>query len=280
MAATGVTELDKSDVLSGLFQAWDAIDRMLTDLPDDQLGVATPLPGWNVRAVVSHIIGTESTLLGSAPPEVAVDVRALDHVRNDVAAMNECWVQHFSATPGAQLHQRFLAVTNDRRELLSQLSDSEWNAVTMTPVGADSYARFMRIRTFDCWVHEHDIRDAIGRAAGDGDLRGAAPRLSLDEMAASMGYVVSKLGKAPEGSRVVLQLTGALARDICVVVEGRGRVVEDFGGQEPTSTIRCDGLLFTRLATGRLSSAPAGSVELDGDREVAGRIVEHLNYTI
>jgi uncharacterized protein (TIGR03083 family) len=280
MAATGVTELDKSDVLSGLFQAWDAIDRMLTDLPDDQLGVATPLPGWNVRAVVSHIIGTESTLLGSAPPEVAVDVRALDHVRNDVAAMNECWVQHFSATPGAQLHQRFLAVTNDRRELLSQLSDSEWNAVTMTPVGADSYGRFMRIRTFDCWVHEHDIRDAIGRPAADAELRGLAPRLSLDEMTASMGYVVGRLGEAPDGSRILIELTGALARTICVVIEGRGRVVQDFGGQEPTSTIKLDGLLFTRLAGGRVRTAPAEAVELGGDLDVAARVVEHLRYVI
>jgi uncharacterized protein (TIGR03083 family) len=138
----------------------------------------------------------------------------------------------------------------------------------------------MRIRTFDCWVHEHDIRDAIGRPATDADLQGPAARLALDEMTSSMGFVVGKLGKAPEGSRILFELTGPLARLIRVVVEGRGKVVESFGGQEPTSTIRCDGLLFTRLATGRVRRAPAGTVELAGDRDVAARIVERLNYTI
>lgn len=280
MAASEVTQLDKSDVLSGLFDTWEAIDRLLTDLPDEQLHSPTPLPGWDVRAVVSHIIGTECTLLGSAPPEVDVDVRALDHVRNDVAAMNECWVQHLSEESPVGLRQRFAAVTSDRRKLLAEMSDADWNAVTVTPVGPDSYGRFMRIRTFDCWVHEHDIREAIGRPAADTDLRGAAPRLALDEMTASMGYVVGKLGKAPDGSRILLELTGPLKRSIRVAIEGRGRVVKDFGGQQPTSTIRVDGLLFTRLATGRVRNAPAGAVELTGDHDVAARIVEHLNYTI
>jgi MDMPI C-terminal domain len=98
-------------------------------------------------------------------------------------------------------------------------------------------------------------------------------------MATSMGYVVGKLGKVPDGSRVAIELTGPLARTIRVVVDGRARVVDDFGGQQPTATIRLDGLLFTRLAGGRADTG-AGGVELSGDQEVAARIVDHLNYTI
>ena len=45
------------------------------------------------------------------------------------------------------------------------MSDEEWNAVTMTPTGPDSYGRFMRIRVFDCWMHEEDIRDGVAAAA-------------------------------------------------------------------------------------------------------------------
>lgn len=280
MAAHQVTQLDKSDVLSGLFGAWQAIDQLLTDLPDQQFRSPTPLPGWDVRAVVSHIIGTESTLLGSAVPDVGVDVRALKHVRNDVAAMNECWVQHLGGESNAELRRRFSDVTGERRKLLAEMSDTDWNAVTATPVGPDSYGRFMRIRTFDCWIHAQDIRDAIGRPATEPELRGPAPQLALDEMTVSMGFVVGKLGKAPDGSRILFELTGPLDRSIRVVVEGRAGVVDDFGDREPTSIIRLDGLLFTRLASGRVKSAPVESVELAGDRDVAARIVEHLNYTI
>ncbi len=280
MVAGRITELDKSDVLSGLFATWDALDGLLSGLTEEQWQVSTPLPGWNVRALMSHIIGTESTLLGVAAPDIDTDVKALDHVRNDVGVMNEHWVCYLSKDSSAELQERFLAVTAERRKLLTDLSSDAWNSVTPTPAGPDSYGRFMRIRVFDCWVHEHDIRDGIERPATDAELQGPAPRLALDEMTASMGFVVGKLGKAPDESRILIDLTGPLSRQIRVVVEGRGQVVDDFGEEEPTSTIRLDGLLFTRLAAGRVPSAPDGAVEISGDREVATRIVENLNYVI
>lgn len=270
-----VTQLDKSDVLTGLFASWDALDGLLSGLSEEQWRTPTPLPGWDVHAVVAHIIGTESALSGVPTPDV--DVSGLAHIRNDFGATNECWVRHLRGEPGAELHQRFLAVTRDRRKRLTDMSEEDWLAVAPTPAGPDSYGRFMRVRVFDCWMHEHDIRDGLGRPASEAELVSPAARLALDEMAASMGYVVGKLGGAPDGSRVAIELTGPLARVIRVVVDGRGKVVDDFGGLEPTATIRVDGLLFTRLAGGRVAGAP---VELDGDREVGARIVEHLNYVI
>jgi uncharacterized protein (TIGR03083 family) len=274
-----VTELDKSDVLSGLFGTWDSLDRLLTGLSEEQWQTPTPLPGWTVHNVVAHIIGTESVLHGISTPDADIDVSTLDHVRNDVGVANECWIRHLSAESGADLHQRFRTLTADRRKRLSDMAIDDWNAPTLTPVGQDGYGRFMRVRVFDCWMHEHDIRDALDEPASEADLVGPAARLTLDEMVTSMGYVVGKLGKAPDGSRVAIELTGPLARTIRVAVDGRAKLVDNFGGQEPTATIRVDGVLFTRLAGGRAEPG-AGGVELGGDQEVASRIVEHLNYTI
>jgi uncharacterized protein (TIGR03083 family) len=277
--ARPVTELDKSDVLSGLFETWDNLDLLLAGLSEQQWQTPTPLPGWSVHNVVAHIIGTESVLHGISTPDADIDVSTLDHVRNDVGVANECWVRHFSAESGADLQQRFRTLTADRRKRLTDMSVEDWNAPTVTPVGPDSYGRFMRVRVFDCWMHEHDIRDALDKPATDAELAGPAPRLVLDEMTTTMGYVVGKLGKAPEGSRVAIHLTGPLPRTIRVLVDGRARVVDDFGAQEPTATIRVDGVLFTRLAGGRADTG-AGGVELGGDQELGARIVEHLNYTI
>ena len=93
--------------------------------------------------------------------------------------------------------------------------------------------------------------------------------------------MVGKRAKAPEGSRVLFELTGPLARSIRVSVDGRAQVVDDFGGQEPTATIRLDGLQFTRLAGGRpMCPARAQDVELGGDKAVATQVVEHLNFVI
>jgi uncharacterized protein (TIGR03083 family) len=277
--ARPVTELDKSDVLSGLFGTWDSLDGLLTGLSEQQWQTLTPLPGWTVHNVVAHIIGTESVLHGISTPDADIDVSTLDHVRNDVGVANECWIRQLSAESGADLHQRFRTLTAERRKRLSDMAIDDWNAPTLTPVGPDGYGRFMRVRVFDCWMHEHDIRDALHEPASEADLVGPAARLTLDEMVTSMGYVVGKLGKAPDGSRVAIELTGPLARTIRVAVDGRAKLVENFGGQEPTATIRVDGVLFTRLAGGRAEPG-AGGVELGGDQEVASRIVEHLNYTI
>lgn len=281
MAERPVTKLDKSDVLDGLFAVWDSLDALLDGLSETDWQAASPLPGWDVKAVVSHMIGTESFLAGIAPPQPDIDVKALEHVRNDIGAMNECWVRHLSRESGADVLQRFREVTRGRREALQALSDDEWNAVTPTPAGPDSYGRFMRVRVFDCWMHEQDIRAGLGRPSSDAELGGAASRLALDEVAATIGFVVGKRAGAPEGSRVLFSLTGPLARDIRVSVDGRAQLVDDFGALGPTATIRVDALQFTRLAGGRpLCPARNQSVELDGDKDVAGQIVERLNFVI
>jgi uncharacterized protein (TIGR03083 family) len=261
--ARPVTELDKSDVLSGLFDTWDSLDRLLTGLSEEQWQTPTPLPGWSVHNVVAHIVGTESVLQGLSSPDADVDVSALAHVRNDVGIANEAWVRHLGTESGAALYERFRSITADRRQRLNDMSVDDWNAPTPTPVGLESFGRFMRVRLFDCWMHEQDIRDGAGLPSSD---------------AATMGYVVGKLGKAPEGSRVAIELTGPMARTIRVAVDGRAQVVDDFGGSDPTTTIRLDGLLFTRLAGGRTDDTDG--VELGGDTAVGSRVIEHVNFVI
>jgi uncharacterized protein (TIGR03083 family) len=273
------TTLEKSDVLGGLFAVWDEIDTVLAGLPDEQWQAQTPLPGWTVHDVTAHLIGTESMLQGAATPDADVDVSTLKHVRNDVGVMNERWVRKLRGLTAAELLDKFRATTAKRREALAGLSDGDWNQITATPAGPDTYGRFMRVRTFDCWMHENDIRDALDLPATN--PAGESSRLALDEMAASMGFVVGKLGGAPDGSRVAIELKGPLGRTINVAVEGRGRVVDDFGGAEPTATISLDALLFTRLAGGRTTVAKhPDAIRYGGDEQVGKRVVEHLNYVI
>ena len=172
-------------------------------------------------------------------------------------------------------------MTAQRRVALAVIPVEEWNAPTQTPAGPDSYGRFMRIRTFDCWMHEQDIRAALDREPNAAQLSTADARQSLDEMAASMSFVVGKKAQAPEGSRVLLRLTGPLSREIRIAVDGRAALVADFGSAEPTTVVTLDGLQFTRLAGGRgLVSYRPADVEYSGDDAVGKRIVENLAYVI
>lgn len=273
-----VTVLDRNDVLPGLFASWEAIERLVTGLPSERWNTPTALPGWRVHDIVSHVIGTESMLAGVPTPEPDCDVSALDHVHNEIGALNECWVRFLRSETPDDMLARLGDVTAERTTMLTNMTDDAWNAVTMTPAGQDTYGRFMRIRTFDCWMHQQDIREALDVPVSDADVASPSARLALDEMTASMGFVVGKRGRAPEGARVALELTGPLARTIRVAVDGRAAVVDDFGDAEPTTVLSVDGVEFTRLCGGRPASA--AGVEIRGDREVGRRIVENLTYVI
>jgi uncharacterized protein (TIGR03083 family) len=273
------TVLDKDDVLAGLFASWDAIDALLAGLSDEQWQTPTALPGWTVHDVVAHIVGTEMMLAGTPTPEA--DVAGRDYVHNEIGALNEKWVEHLRSESPAGMLAAFRDITARRRDMLAAMPVQEWNAVTFTPAGPDSYGRFMRVRIFDCWVHEHDIRDAVGKPPTDAELGGVDSRLAIDEMQASMPFVVAKKGQAPDGSRVLITLTGPVSREIRVAVDGRAALVEDFGGAQPTIGITLDGLQFTRLAGGRplMSGRPEG-IDYTGDTEAGARIVTNLNYVI
>lgn len=280
MADRLVTKVDKSAVLAGLFAVWDDIDALLAGLSETQWRAPSPLPGWDVKAVVSHMIGTESFLAGIAAPEPDVDVSALEHVRNDIGAMNECWVRHLSAHADADVLESFRAITDDRRAALTSMSDEEWDAVTMTPTGPDSYGRFMRIRVFDCWMHEQDIRVALGRPPSDADLAGPAASLAVDEIAATMGYVVGKLAKArksPACSSSSPVRWPALSGSASTAAPRWSTISPASRRPRRSSATGCSS---PGSPGAPVCPARDQTVELGGDKGLASHVVQRLNFVI
>ena len=273
------TLVPRDRAVAALDDVWVRLDALLADLDDADWVRPTPLPGWRVQDVVAHVIGTESMLLGDPAPEV--DVSGADHVRNDIGRFNEAWVVSMADLAPAEVLAGYRAAVARRREALAAIDDAAWSAEGFTPAGADTYGRFMRIRAFDTWLHEQDVRDAVGRPGGEG---GPAAELALDEMAAAMGFVVGKKGGSPPGSRVAIELTGPAARSILVEVptgEGARAAVVDALSGPPTAVVRLPAGVFARLGGGRVDPAAARhEVELEGDTELGERIVANLAYTI
>ena len=77
------TLVDKTKTVDLLRHEFQSLASVGSSVSEDQWDVATCLPGWSVRDVFSHVIGTESMLAGEPPP--AVDVPPLDHMKNAVA---------------------------------------------------------------------------------------------------------------------------------------------------------------------------------------------------
>jgi len=113
----------------------------------------------------------------------------------------------------------------------------------------------MRIRVFDCWMHELDIRDAAGRP---GDEGGPRAELAFTEITGAIPFLVGKKAAAPDGARVRLVLTGPLARTIDVQVDGRAAMVPRLD-RSPDVTVTMPSGLFVRLCGGRVAVADRGA---------------------
>jgi uncharacterized protein (TIGR03083 family) len=271
-AAQRAAEKDRVVELLGV--QWSDIASLLAGRSDEEWS-RRALPGWDVHDVVAHLIGTERSLSGAALPEIPASPG--EHVRNDIGKVNEAWICQLRDRTHPELLADFRAVTGERLTSLRAMAVADFNAPSWTPAGNATYARFMQIRIFDCWMHEQDIRAAIGRPGNDA---GQAAEQSLDEVVLALGYIVGKRGRAPDGSSVLIRLTGPVKRELAIVVQGRARVVAAIEG-EPTATLTLSSSLFMRLAGGREDAESAlDRIELGGDQALARQLATSLAYTI
>ncbi len=142
---------------------YQALVDLGADLVPDQWDTPTCLPGWTVRDVLSHVIGTEAGMMGEPAPDV--DISHLAHMRNPIAEANELWVESLRGTSGPEMVARLEEVTGRRLAELDAMDQDAFDAPSWTPAGRDeTYGRFMRIRHYDCYLHEQDIRLALGMA--------------------------------------------------------------------------------------------------------------------
>jgi hypothetical protein len=146
-------------------------------------------------------------------------------------------------------------------------------------VGDVPYARFMEVRVFDSWVHEQDVRLALGRPGGGGGLASCE---ALNQVQSAMGYVVGKKAAAPDGTVVLFCVTGPGAdeRQFALAVEN-GRARPGASGATPTVSLALSSIDFVRLGCGRATSREveaAGGIGRSGDAGIANRILESMSF--
>jgi uncharacterized protein (TIGR03083 family) len=256
---------------------WSAIAELAATFTADEWELPTALPGWTVRDNVSHVIGIERSLLGDPAPEV--DLSHIDRIGDDpFAAMIECWVEARRATPGPEVAAELDEVVARRLEQLRAMTDEDFDRVGWSPVGEVPYRRFMTVRVFDCWMHEQDMRRAVGR---EGHLDGSAVDVALGHFTTALGFVVGKKAGAPQGSSVVFDLAGPTPRRYGVVVDGRAQLV-DPAPEDPTVTISLPLTSFVALGGGRWTAEEAraaGGLEVGGDTELGERVLANMGFT-
>lgn len=271
------TIVNRDDIVALLRATWTAIDELCTGLDPVDFATPTCLPGWTVQDQLSHLTGTEQMLLGEPSPDV--DVSHLTHLRNDIARANEVWVQDKRRLSGLEVLEQFRTVTAARLAALDAMTQADLDAPSWTPAGPDeTYGRFMRIRAYDSFQHEHDIRLALGQPTRPDH---AAISSALDETETALGYIVGRRAALPAGTTVRIHLTGPVPATYCVDVAERAAVVDALAG-DATVEVTLDALLFLRLTGGRLAGEGliGSAVHLAGDHALGAQLVTNLAFTI
>jgi uncharacterized protein (TIGR03083 family) len=223
-----------------------------------------------VQDNVSHIIGTESTILGRPAPEH--DPGEKDWVRNPIGASNEIQVDYRRSRTPQEVLDEFREVATERMKVLRGMSESELDGESWTPIGPGKVRDLVAIRVMDCWVHSQDIRRAVDKP---GDLTGPVAEHAFGRHAGAMGFVVGKKAGAPEGTTVVFDVDGFGV--IPIVVEGRARRL-DAEPEDPTVKLSMNLETFNCLCCGR--GDVANAVKIEGDTQLGSHIVASMNFMV
>jgi uncharacterized protein (TIGR03083 family) len=267
---------DTIDKLAGCFASLSALGA---ELYEEEWKAPTELPGWSVQDNLSHLVAIERVLEGLP----ATEHRATDLsvAKNPIGEHNEHEVDARRALPGSDVLAEWNAIADRRLATLRSADESYFDEPTMTPTGPGTLADFLHIRVLDCWVHEQDMRRAVGRP---GHLEGPAAEHTIDRLIRTVPIVVGKRAVAPEGALVIVDIDGPVVRNVRVQVEGgRARVLgaNESSDIAPLAVLSLDSEAFLVLATGRRTAAElAGRWRTSGDDALATKVAEQLNMMI
>jgi len=268
--------------LNGLVDAWAQSMQSLIDLgrtmrPDDAAR-PTDCPGWTVLDQIAHVASAEAMVAGEPVPEVDVSRHA--HVRHSFGELMERYVE---SRRGRELEE----VLDELEERLAERlavyrGGAEWaELVVPSPFGPVRAGDRLGIRTFDVWMHEQDVREALERPGG---LDTGAAAHSVSRLFAALPRIVAKDAAIEPGNAVVLDLTGPTVGRAGARVEehdGKARGIPLFTGEaDEHPDVVTTSLTMSTAVAGRLAGARRAPEDLHvvvhGDDDVARRVMANM----
>ncbi|HSK27380.1 MAG TPA: maleylpyruvate isomerase family mycothiol-dependent enzyme [Jiangellales bacterium] len=276
--------------LAALVAGWrhtaEQVLELSQSLDPEDFARPTDLPGWDVQDVLAHLAAIEADLAGLTPGPQPGDARDTGPARTEgpagpvdpFTAYTEAGVR---ARRGRRPQEVLDELTAAVRARAAQLAEAPPAEPTGTPprtpgrIGWD-WRTLLRNRVVDVWMHEQDIRRAVGRP---GDLDGPGAHVTLGSFAASMPYVVGKRVAPPPGTTVVLRVHGpvAFAGAVRVGVDGRAALLPEVP-DGADAVLSMSGEVFAVLCGGRRRPEVA-EIEVTGDADLARAVAASMSVT-
>jgi len=263
-------------IIDNLAAVWASIDGLCTGLTIQDWERPTDCPGWSVKDHLSHLVGSESLFLGRPLPDHKPP--RVGQLANPLAEMNEVAVDYRRPWPGERVLEEFREVGAARLAQLRVLTPEDFARDSWMPVGTGTLRDLLRTRVFDCWVHEQDMRRALGHPGG---MEGAPVQQAMAMIAAAMPRTIAKKAAPPDGATIVLDITGPVRDVLSIAIEGkRANLLADVPAR-PTVRLTADFETFMRLAVGRCDPQTVlreNRVAIEGDESLGRQVVDHLNF--
>lgn len=222
----------------------EELDDLLDGLDEPDWGRPVPAcPGWTVADTVLHLAQTDELVLSSAEHGFAAAAAPLTGgagtgrtVDDTVAHM----VAHERGASGAEVHARWRRAAAALRDRLAGCDPRE----PMPWVVADLPARTMATtRLSECWIHTHDVAEALGRDPVGDDRLWHIARLAWR----TIPYAFTRAGLPAPSGPVAVSLTAP---------DGS---TWDFGADpSATTTVTGPALDFCLVAARRRDPAASG----------------------
>ncbi len=264
------------DVLTTYLTAWrDSAERVLglcRTLAPEQWSAATDLPGWTVRDVVAHLADVEAQLADSGLATGATGRREMapDATAAGVESRRDMHPEQLVDELAGAVGRRVTALTADPPADPAGLPPG-----MAAGLGWD-WQTLLRNRAIDLWVHEQDIRRAVG-VPGGMDSPGA--EVTVSAFAAALPYVLGKKVSPAPGTVVGWAVTGEVPFEQVLRVgdDGRARRL-DRTPPAGTTWLRMDTETFAVLTAGRRGPGDV-ALQTAGDHELAARVAAEMAVT-
>lgn len=267
--------MSDAERLQGFIDVWQAAAADFVELartvPEAEWSSPTDLEGWDVKDNVAHTAHLEAVLAGA--PEETVEVSEAPHIKGITGWYTEQGVVARRDRSMAELADEIeRSVAIRLADLRATPPTDAQAAPPRTPGGVPwNTGTLLSNRPLDIWMHEQDIRRAIGRPGG---FDSPAADHVIGVFGRSLPMVLGKRVGAAPGTSVVLDVGG---REFGAVVGDDGRATPEEVA-DPTVRITLSAEDYVVRAGGRRGPG-AVAPSYAGDADLGQRVVENLAVT-
>lgn len=260
--------------------AWSAAaDDLLAaaaEITPQQWEAPSDCPGWSARDVLAHVAAIECELATGATPSPLIPIPG----RPPAAWWIASGVAQRRGMDPAAIADELREAVQTRREQYAADPPTDPDARPPRTIGNLTWdtRTLLRNRVVDMWVHDQDIRRAVGLPP---TLDTPGADVVALTFAAGMPYVIGRKVAPPTGTcvRVVIDDTSS-----AYVIDADGRCVraESDEARHPVVTLTMNRAALTLLGAGRRTYAtlpPDAVATIEGERELGIRILDSMSLT-